>query len=41
MTGMTVTGRWELVAFDATDIGGLAAFYAELTGWQTVRQVDG
>jgi catechol-2,3-dioxygenase len=38
---MAVTGRWELVAFDATDIVGLAAFYAELTGWQTVRNVDG
>ncbi|GIJ56235.1 VOC family protein [Virgisporangium aurantiacum] len=38
---MTVTGRLELVAFDATDIAGLAAFYAELTGWETVRSVDG
>jgi catechol 2,3-dioxygenase-like lactoylglutathione lyase family enzyme len=41
MTGMTVTGRLELVAFDATDIAGLASFYAQLTGWQTVRDVDG
>jgi hypothetical protein len=38
---MTVTGRLELVAFDATDIVGLASFYAELTGWQTVRDVPG
>lgn len=29
---MTVTGRLELVALDATDIVGLALFYAELTG---------
>jgi catechol-2,3-dioxygenase len=41
MTGMTVTGTLELVALDATDIAGLASFYAELTGWQTVRNVDG
>jgi hypothetical protein len=41
MTGMTVTGRLELVALDAADIVGLASFYAELTGWQTVRNVDG
>ena len=38
---MTVTGRLELVALDATDIAGLASFYAQLTGWQTVRNVDG
>ena len=38
---MTVTGRLELVAFDATDIVGLAAFYTELTGWETARSVDG
>ena len=36
---MTVTGRLELVALDATDIAGLASFYAELTGWQSVRNV--
>src|SRR5260370_69604 len=41
MTGMTVTASLELVALDATDIAGLASFYAGLTGWQTVRQVDG
>jgi catechol-2,3-dioxygenase len=40
MTGMTVTGRLELIALDATDIVGLAAFYADLTGWETVRNVD-
>jgi catechol-2,3-dioxygenase len=41
MTSMTVTGRLELVALDAADIAGLASFYAQLTGWQTVRSVDG
>jgi catechol-2,3-dioxygenase len=41
MTGMTVTGRLELVALDAADIEGLASFYAELTGWQIARKVDG
>ena len=33
---MTVTGRLELVAFGARDIEKLAAFYAELTGWDIV-----
>src|ERR1700734_3492310 len=41
MTGMTVTGRLELVALDARDIAGVASFYAELTGWRAVRNVDG
>ncbi len=31
---MTDTVRLELVALDATDIVGLASFYAELTGWE-------
>jgi predicted enzyme related to lactoylglutathione lyase len=35
---MTVTGRLELVAFDAADIERLAWFYAELAGWQVVRK---
>jgi catechol 2,3-dioxygenase-like lactoylglutathione lyase family enzyme len=35
---MTKTGRLELVAFDAPDIEKLAAFYAELTGWDIVRK---
>ena len=35
---MTVTGRLELVAFDAPNIDRIAAFYAELAGWQIVRQ---
>jgi catechol-2,3-dioxygenase len=35
---MTVTGRLELVALDAPDIGKLARFYAELTGWKIVRE---
>ena len=39
MDGMTVTGRLELVALDATDIEKLASFYAELTGWKQVRNV--
>lgn len=34
---MTVTARLELVALDARDIERLAAFYAELTGWEIVR----
>ncbi len=36
---MTVTGRLELVAFDAADIEKLASFYAELTGGEIVRNV--
>ncbi|WP_460407545.1 VOC family protein [Actinophytocola sediminis] len=36
---MTVTGRLEGAALDAADIERLATFYAELTGWRTVRQV--
>ncbi len=36
---MTVTGRLELVALDATDVATLASFYAELTGWKPVRDV--
>jgi catechol-2,3-dioxygenase len=39
MAGMTVTGRLELVALDATNIEKLASFYAELTGWKSVRNV--
>lgn len=31
---MTTTGRIEVVALDAPDIERLAAFYAELAGWQ-------
>jgi catechol-2,3-dioxygenase len=38
---MTVTGRLELVALDAPDIKRLAGFYAALTGWKVVRDVDG
>jgi catechol-2,3-dioxygenase len=34
---MTVTGRLELVAFDAPDIEKLADFYAELAGWEVAR----
>jgi extradiol dioxygenase family protein len=41
MTGMIVAGRLELIALDATDIAGLASFYGEMTGSQTVRSVDG
>jgi catechol 2,3-dioxygenase-like lactoylglutathione lyase family enzyme len=37
---MTVTGRLELVALDAADIAGLAAFYTELTGWEIARKDD-
>jgi predicted enzyme related to lactoylglutathione lyase len=35
---MTVTGRLELVAFDAPNIEKMAAFYVELAGWQIGRQ---
>lgn len=38
---MTVTGRLKPVALDAPDIVGLASFYAGLTGWQVVRNVEG
>jgi catechol 2,3-dioxygenase-like lactoylglutathione lyase family enzyme len=38
MEGMTVTGRLELVALDAPDIDKLASFYAELTGWEIIRE---
>jgi catechol 2,3-dioxygenase-like lactoylglutathione lyase family enzyme len=41
MGRMTVTGRLELVAFDAPDIEKLASFYTELAGWEIVRQVSG
>jgi catechol-2,3-dioxygenase len=41
MARMAVTGRLELVALDATDIAELASFYAELTGWEIARHVDG
>lgn len=34
---MTVTGRLELVALDAPDIEKLASFYAELAGWEIIR----
>ncbi len=35
---MTTTGQLEMVAFDAPDIATLAAFYAELTGWEITRK---
>jgi len=38
MSGMTVTGRLELVAFDAADIEKLASFYTKLAGWEIVRK---
>jgi catechol-2,3-dioxygenase len=37
MESMTVTGRLELLALDAPDIGALASFYAQLAGWEIVR----
>jgi catechol-2,3-dioxygenase len=40
MWAMTVTGRLELVAFDAPDIDKLASFYAELAGWEISRKVS-
>jgi catechol 2,3-dioxygenase-like lactoylglutathione lyase family enzyme len=35
---MTVTARLDLAIFDAADIEKVGSFYAELTGWQVVRQ---
>ncbi len=34
---MTVTARLDLAIFDAADIEKVGSFYAELTGWETVR----
>jgi catechol 2,3-dioxygenase-like lactoylglutathione lyase family enzyme len=34
---MTVTARLDLAIFDAPDIKKVGAFYAELTGWDVVR----
>lgn len=36
---MTITGAFELAAFDAADIETLADFYKQLAGWEVVRQV--
>jgi catechol 2,3-dioxygenase-like lactoylglutathione lyase family enzyme len=41
MSGMTVTGTLELVAFDTVDAKKLADFYVQLTGWEVVRSVPG
>jgi predicted enzyme related to lactoylglutathione lyase len=35
---MTVTAELDLAIFDAADIAKVGAFYAELTGWEVVRQ---
>ena len=35
---MTVTARLDLAIFDAADIAEVGSFYAELTGWDVVRQ---
>ena len=35
---MTVTARLDLVIFDAADIDKVGSFYAELTGWEVVRE---
>ena len=35
---MTVTARLDLAIFDAADIDKVGSFYAELTGWDVVRQ---
>ncbi|MCT2584459.1 VOC family protein [Actinophytocola gossypii] len=37
---MTVTGRFELVAFDAADIRRTADFYVALTGWTKVKDEE-
>jgi catechol 2,3-dioxygenase-like lactoylglutathione lyase family enzyme len=36
---MTVTGNYELAAFNVSDIAGATAFYTALTGWEVVRDV--
>jgi predicted enzyme related to lactoylglutathione lyase len=41
MLGMTVTGRLDVVAFDAADIDTLASFYVELAGWEIAQKDDG
>jgi len=38
IVAMTVTGRLELVAFDAPNIDRIASFYAELAGWEVERR---
>jgi predicted enzyme related to lactoylglutathione lyase len=38
MDRMTATGRLGPIALDAPDIERLAAFYAELTGWEIARK---
>ena len=35
---MTTTARLDLAIFDAADIGKVGSFYAELTGWDVVRE---
>src|SRR5947209_4109376 len=35
---MTVTARLDLAIFDAADIEKVGSFYADLTGWDVVRQ---
>jgi catechol 2,3-dioxygenase-like lactoylglutathione lyase family enzyme len=35
---MTVTARLDLAIFDAADIDAVGSFYADLTGWEVVRQ---
>jgi predicted enzyme related to lactoylglutathione lyase len=39
--GMTVTGRLDLAAFDAQDTETVAKFYADLAGWEIVRNDGG
>ena len=36
---MDTTGRYELVAFDVPDAGAASRFWADLTGWEVVRDV--
>jgi catechol 2,3-dioxygenase-like lactoylglutathione lyase family enzyme len=37
---MTMTAQLDLAIFDAADIKKVGEFYAELTGWEVVRQND-
>jgi catechol 2,3-dioxygenase-like lactoylglutathione lyase family enzyme len=38
MVTMTVTARLDLAIFDAAEIAEVGSFYAELAGWEVVRQ---
>jgi catechol 2,3-dioxygenase-like lactoylglutathione lyase family enzyme len=39
MADMTVTGTYEVAAFNVPDTAAISAFYTALTGWEVVRDV--